>query len=362
VLPSIKNESVLYYLLYFTSYGLYYAVHNGLTFQYFWPNSPALANKSLVFFLSLSLFFGIQFSRHFLNIKSFSTILDKFNYILALACLVFFVLTPFAGYQALIFPLSALTFLIIVNFMFIGIVALSKGVDSAFFYLLGWGALLVGVIAYMLKSFGVLPHNMWTQNGQQIGSLIEMVILSYALSRKISELQRDIYIDSLTGLSNRRYFDECLIKEFDEAITMAKGACSLLVIDIDNFKKFNDQYGHKMGDKALQSVGAILKKITRKYYIPCRYGGEEFSIILQNTSAEVANVIAERVRKNIECDKSFPYELSVSIGVATLLDKNFVDPQQFFEAADNAMYLAKNNGRNCVENYQAGLLRAATSC
>lgn len=102
----------------------------------------------------------------------------------------------------------------------------------------------------------------------------------------------------------------------------------------------------------MEIVGKKLREIARKNAFPCRYGGEEFAVIMPNTSSEQASVIAERIRSSIESDISPLPELTVSIGVATFVGNNFDSHHLFFEAADRALYIAKENGRNRVECFQ----------
>ncbi len=151
----------------------------------------------------------------------------------------------------------------------------------------------------------------------------------------------DVYkkasVDRLTNLLNRQ---GCAKK------LKTISNYSLLVIDIDYFKKVNDTYGHDIGDEVLKEVANILKNSLRKSDIICRWGGEEFIVILPNTSLEMAYEIGERLRKNIENCKNFPYDLKVTISVGVASSKG--DFQQTFKSADENLYLAKKSGRNRV--------------
>ncbi len=360
---AIKDRTFIYYLLYLASYGLFFAVMNGLAFQYFWPGNPWLANQSLIILLSLSLIWSLQFSRSILSIKDISPISNHITSGLIIVSVIPLFISPFMSYRSIIIPMSLITILCTIQLMAMGFIAFSRGSKPARYYLVAWSTLLIGIFAYMLKSFGILPHNTWTQNGQQIGSLIEMVLLSLAMSSKVNEYKKGSYMDSLTNLPNRRSFDERFSKEFESLQNRKEGLLSLLIIDVDNFKHYNDKYGHTQGDEALKFVGKKLQSTARKNTIPSRYGGEEFAVILPNTSAEQAHIIGERIRSKIENDNAQQHNLTVSIGVATLEENNFSSHHLLFEAADQALYYAKENGRNRTESFRSTLKdRRTTSC
>lgn len=169
--------------------------------------------------------------------------------------------------------------------------------------------------------------------------------------------------DALTGLSNRRTFDERFKAEFQRAQRFDK-PFALLLLDIDHFKHINDTYGHVAGDEVLKSLAKILKKQTRDVDIVARYGGEEFTVILPESDGDKAQTIAERIRRTVS-NTSFlmpgeePITITVSIGVACY-PCCAPDATQMVERADQAMYLAKQTGRNRVSLYH-GILDAGVS-
>jgi diguanylate cyclase (GGDEF)-like protein/PAS domain S-box-containing protein len=161
--------------------------------------------------------------------------------------------------------------------------------------------------------------------------------------------------DGLTGLANRRAFDEVLLSEWKRTVR-AKSHMSLLLADIDDFKKFNDAYGHQVGDDCLRSVGLALQSAAQRAGdVVARYGGEEIAIILPASDARAAETVAERARKAVE-DLGITHgvaatrAITVSIGVATALARDGGSaemPQALLSAADRALYMAKAAGRNC---------------
>lgn len=169
------------------------------------------------------------------------------------------------------------------------------------------------------------------------------------------DLQRFSFEDALTGLKNRRFFDESLQRDIQISQRDAT-PLSLLICDIDHFKNFNDEYGHEAGDVALQAVADELHKHFRESDVPCRFGGEEFVVLLRDAGLDHAVVKAETLRENI-AQRTIQYQgkqigpLSISIGVATW-GGNGAEPDDLLREADKALYLAKQHGRNRVERRQ----------
>lgn len=175
---------------------------------------------------------------------------------------------------------------------------------------------------------------------------------SFLLQKHAKDLQQKNTIDGLTGLKNRSFFDEMLRKEFKTAIRSSL-TLSLLLIDIDHFKKVNDHHGHLVGDECLRSFSNILKEqIKRETDIVARYGGEEFVVILPGMDREQTQVMAEKIRKEVE---SFVFSLNetrimltASIGISSINPQHGDSEQMIIEMADIALYKAKKNGRNRV--------------
>jgi len=170
-------------------------------------------------------------------------------------------------------------------------------------------------------------------------------------------LQRLMNSDGLTGLSNRRHFDEYLELEWRRAMR-DQAQLSLLMIDVDFFKTYNDSFGHVEGDEALRKVAAAIREASsRPSDLPARYGGEEFALVLPNTSPGGARLVAEKLRMAVEALK-IPHiapaegaSLTISIGLSTMTPVQGTDCRQLIMAADKGLYTAKNNGRNqvCIE-------------
>ncbi len=172
-----------------------------------------------------------------------------------------------------------------------------------------------------------------------------------ALRKRLDELGELVRTDPLTGLANYRYFTEACEQEI-ERTQRSDQPSSLIMLDIDHFKRVNDNWGHEVGNRALEHIARIIKSCVRRLDIPCRYGGEEFAIILPDTSLNASLPVAERIRAQIASTPlSLPegvLKLSASLGVATYTNQRSILPETLVREADHYLYQAKQNGRNRV--------------
>ncbi|MGI9107032.1 MAG: diguanylate cyclase [Pyrinomonadaceae bacterium] len=227
--------------------------------------------------------------------------------------------------------------------------------DSFISYPIIIGGRKVGVINMTDKTGGE-PYNDLDLH------LLESMVPQMALAldraewhQKATQFQLLSITDPLTGLLNRRYLEERLAEEFERS-KRHRFPMSFLMIDIDNFKEYNDRNGHQAGDLALEMTAQCLKSALRTADVASRYGGEEFSILLPQTSNTEAVVIAERIRNRVE-KSSFPHgqsqphgAVTVSIGISAFGPK-LDTPASIIGAADHALYVAKSRGKNCVVSY-----------
>ena len=173
--------------------------------------------------------------------------------------------------------------------------------------------------------------------------------------------------DALTGLYNRWFVLEKIDSEINRALRHGS-PMSLLMLDIDHFKRINDTWGHSAGDQVLQAIGKLLRESCRVYDVPGRYGGEEFCIVLPETKPGNTNVVAERIRRRLEAtelscgDGSVVVTASIGIaGMEAASEGEILSPAALIDRADRAMYTAKNRGRNRVETWDSELLSAGDS-
>ncbi len=184
--------------------------------------------------------------------------------------------------------------------------------------------------------------------------ILQYISTQSAIAIKNADLYDMAITDGMTRLFIHKYFRERLAEEWNRSYRNNRDL-SLVMFDIDRFKDFNDTYGHQAGDRVIVELAKILKENSRSVDIPCRYGGEEFVIILPETSREQAMVVVERIRTVVEEKKIYHEDktltMTVSCGVATIPDLAPKSIDDFINMADRALYASKENGRNRVTYY-----------
>lgn len=172
------------------------------------------------------------------------------------------------------------------------------------------------------------------------------------LRQEVEQLTEQARTDALTGLFNFRHFNETLNHEM-ERVRRSGQPLALVIGDIDHFKRFNDTHGHEMGNRLLQAVAGTVDRQLRKLDIACRYGGEEFAVILPGTPLGQASKVAERIRAAVESlmledEAGQPLQVTMSLGVAGFVASQTCTPSRLIDAADAELYSAKAAGRNRV--------------
>lgn len=209
----------------------------------------------------------------------------------------------------------------------------------------------IGVMNFTDKVGGLAFSKEDLELLQAIAPQIAVAIDRTALRDKAGEYEQLSVTDPLTGLLNRRYLEERIAEEIVRS-KRHRFSLSLMMLDVDDFKAYNDKFGHPAGDTALRTVAEILKETLRGADVAARYGGEEFAILLPQTSSEEAAQIGERLRRRIEKAEFSGRNVTVSIGIASC--SNEVDSaKDLISAADVALYSAKNQGRNNVQIFNA---------
>ena len=389
---SIKEISYFHYLNYISGYILFLMALNGLAYEYFWPNSPKWGAAAVPALMCFSLIAMINFTRTFLNLALLMPRVNRWMryhvYLLAATG----ISAVFVDY-ALVIKLATANALIAAAVVFTcGSVCLVRGVKTARYFMLAWTALLAGIAAYVLKTFNLLPISLLTEYGLQIGSALEVVLLSFALAQRMTilkeenrriqdeaqhQLERRVQqrtqeldvalknlsvantalqamnlMDGLTGIKNRKYFDAHMSSEIKRS-SRGKLSLSLLMMDIDHFKQVNDRYGHLAGDACLRAVASTIEAcLQRPGDAVARYGGEEFAVVLPHTEPAGAVQLAERICRSIEA-LHFEFEkqhipLTISIGCCAAEPSMGCLSETVVAAADAALYQAKHSGRNRV--------------
>lgn len=216
---------------------------------------------------------------------------------------------------------------------------------------------ITGNSPYMYQNVTLIPLSSPTGQIDHIGVLIydvtDTALSQQDLQAANSQLQSLSRTDGLTGLYNRAYWQECLEKEFDR-YNRSHEVSSLVMFDIDHFKKVNDTYGHQAGDMVIQTIANLLDQHARKTDVTGRYGGEEYGALLTGTSGENALIFAERLRSAVETtvmeygDKKL--SVTISLGISEI-NHDQDNVQAWLEEADQALYKSKQSGRNWVTLY-----------
>ncbi|NPU91168.1 MAG: GGDEF domain-containing protein [Gammaproteobacteria bacterium] len=392
-----RDWSFVYYAGFSVSMMLFEASIHGFSAQYLWPASEWWRNNSLVVIIPVIVLCAVQFSVVFLQLRLAYPRLMPFIQSGNIACLIMLGLVPFLEYAVLIRICAALVFPICLLAIALGVHRWLNGYKPARYFVIAWSVFLLAIAYYSLAKFGLFERTELSESAVQIGVLLDTVLLAFALADRMNsqrksfmhaqnkalELQRAVneelelrveertqalrqtmgdleqanhrlqaltMQDGLTGIRNRRYFDDKLTQEWQRAIR-SRDSLALLLIDIDFFKSFNDKYGHLVGDECLKRVAqAIDNAITRPSDAVARYGGEEFAVILPETGVEGALHVAENIRLAVERVRievgEARVQVSVSIGVAILVPDEGRASQDLILVADQALYDAKSAGRN----------------
>lgn len=216
-----------------------------------------------------------------------------------------------------------------------------------------WGSYLCvpltakGVVTGIMGIFSRRPRAFESHDIALYQGVGEQIGLAIANARLYQTVQQQAVIDGLTGAYNRRYLDEFLAKEIYRCNRYRHGV-SLIMLDIDHFKEYNDTYGHPAGDEVLRQIVKLFRKYVREVDLIARYGGEEFVLVLPETDLTGACTAAEKIRAAVQLYPFPKGHLTLSLGVAHCETDAGLSSEMFLARADQALYKAKNNGRNCV--------------
>jgi len=417
-----RSPTFLVYAGYVIFLALTLAALQGLGYRYVWPNSPWFQQHAIGIFAPLTVCLSIIFCDLLLNVRAYNTRLSKLLNFTAYAFLIGLVVSLFIPLQVF---LKAFLLMLCGGAIFILAVSIwlwVKGLAIAQYYTFAWAVFFISGFAVSLDSLNIINLNLPSYYLLMLGAGIETLLLALILAlshnqqhqalldtqaellnkerqaqyaqkdmlalqqnatedleykvqertleleialRELSETNRELQekntLDALTGIRNRSYFD----KKYQAEVRRSRREqtqLSVVMMDIDHFKSVNDKYGHLVGDECIKSVASTLKKaLKRPSDDVCRYGGEEFALILPSTDLEGAMVLVEQLRAEIEKTSIQAEDVSVSITISAGIGTAIADlnqPEEIILAlADKQLYVAKNAGRNNVQGSQLDLIQ-----
>ncbi|WP_254700618.1 diguanylate cyclase [Paraglaciecola mesophila] len=408
-----RQPVFLLYAGYVLSFALLLSAMQGLGYKYIWSESPWMQKNSVSLWASATVFYAIVFTNVLLDIKSVSLRLHKTLNILAIVFAVALVASPFIPKPWFLEPFLFALCGICIFIYAVSIWGWYKKIHLARFYTLAWTSLLVSCLMACLEHLNLISLTISSNYLLMLGVIIETFLLALMLAlsvnhqrrqlfraqkealrkerdmravqeevlaqqnnaqeeleysvqertleleialRELSEINRELEekntLDALTGIRNRRYFDKKYLAEVRRS-RRERTELVVAMIDIDHFKKVNDEHGHLVGDDCIKFVAERLKKtLKRPSDDVCRYGGEEFSVILPSTDIQGAHDLLDQLRLEIQNTPVYSAGVTVRLTVSIGLASAIMDPQQSEDVligfADQLLYQAKNNGRNCI--------------
>jgi len=389
---SVRERVYFWYVLWVLGIATFLASINGLSFQHLWPQATQWNDTAIVFSLGGAVACAVQFLAAFLDLRARGGWMWRLCWGMGLVAFAVTALTLVLPYGVSIHLVIGMALASICMALLVSALRWREGFGPARLFLVAWSAVLLGGMVLAAYKFGWLPRNLLTQNATQIGSAIEVLLLSLALAGRLSHerhlreqaqaeviatqrqanerleqrvaertqaleqlnqrLERTSRTDGLTGVFNRRHFDDCLHAEVRRSQRSGQ-PLGLLLVDLDHFKRVNDCFGHQAGDACLRVVAdLLLQSVRRSSDVVARYGGEEFIVLLPMTDRAACLELAEAIRARIE-STPVPFEaqalvLTASVGVCSRPLARDEDGAALLGEADQALYASKYGGRNRV--------------
>ncbi|WP_100642740.1 sensor domain-containing diguanylate cyclase [Alteromonas facilis] len=408
-----RSVTFLVYTGYVLGLGITIATLHGFAFQYLWPSNTFVQGRAIAIFASLTLTFAVVFSYQTLDVIRHSVSANRYLQVLAAIFALYAVISCFAPYAIVIKVFMLMLLMAVVSILACGIWLSLRGSEVARYYTLAWAFLLLSGFSATLDNLNLVELPVSSHYILIFGASIETLLLGLILAmrysqqrdslsaaqaqaleqeqeatkakdeliqvqqqsqdeleykvqertleleialRELSEANRELEkisaMDQLTSLPNRRHFDKRLLAESRRS-RREQTPLAIAMVDVDHFKQVNDQYGHVVGDECLKQIAAVLKSgLKRPTDEVCRYGGEEFALIMPNTDLLGATQVIEEMRQAvaetlIQTDHE---EMRVTISAGVTSSSISFEGQEtaLIEFADKLLYDAKRNGRDQV--------------
>ncbi|WP_244511348.1 diguanylate cyclase [Vreelandella arcis] len=385
----LKERVFLYYALFALGFTVAILTFNGIGTLMFWSflgdNTARLVAIGFTFASTM----GTFFAQSFLNTQHFT---PRWHRVLSYYrgyCMLALVATLVLPIQPALRLMDVTGFMAALLMLVCGVYCVSQRVPNARLFVLAWSLFLVGACVFALRNLGVLPANFMTLHGIQIGSALEMLLLSFALAARFNKLKRqkervqaDMLMtlkrqeavleqkvadrtkaleqlasrDMLTGLLNRNGLTECATKAIMRSQQTGQ-PLALLMLDLDQFKPINDQNGHEAGDFVLKQVAKRIERLARAHDHCARFGGDEFILLIEGvTDRAILNDIRARLHSAIRAPIKLPNGQLVSVGVSIGMSVSQADDkclESLMREADGQMYHIKASQADSCLRYGA---------
>lgn len=413
MLASLRERVLLYYAGFLVSHHLFaLMLMEGVPTALFGLNSLFMTREMDSMAIDFAILIAVLFMRNFLRLEQANPALYRFTHWMVGAMLVALVQAIILPHHVSVM-LTAFICMIVGACILVCCGLQARDQMEARHFLMAWSAGILGATVYGLKIFTLVPVNLFTSYSWHMGTVLEAILFSYTIAQRVNterrerlrtqteladreralrltqekllhaetaakeeletrvrERTRDItrilaelelenrnllelsINDGLTRVRNRRFFNDYYPQIWQDALESGRWI-SVVMLDIDNFKSVNDTYGHLSGDRCLVAVAGVLKQMaSRPGDMICRYGGEEFILVLADTDPDSARWVAERIRMKIsetpiELETS-TLHLTVSLGVSGMIPEPGLDPLRLVARGDEALYQSKQQGRNRV--------------
>ena len=353
----LRQRSHLYYSIYLAAFIGMNVAYTGHGYVWLWPDSQALQQYVILVLMVLFACSGFRFARVFLDLDSLSPRIDR---VVSWLCL------PVVGLMAVLVIIGAqasaayvaFAFMLFFTFAMVGLgfIAVAHKSQAGRYFLAAVISGMIGIALTTLTVWGWIPYHTLGFRAVEIGIAIEATLLALAVAYLVRQheearlrAEAEARTDALTGLMNRRAFWEQGNGMWNTASRHGR-PLSVILLDIDHFKSVNDRFGHAAGDKVLIEAAKLIRQVCRQGDLAARWGGEEFIIMLPESSQEQAHIVAERLREKFATREVWItglfIELSASFGVVARDNEGSLE--SLIAEADTLLYRAKHQGRDRV--------------
>lgn len=389
----MRERVYLWYVLWVAAIASFQASIGGLAFQYLWPEATWWNDRAIVVFLAMAVASASFFMIDFLELGRLGGWMLRLPRATAWGCMGALLGAFALPYAQAIHLAIVCAVVAMCGALWVSAMRWRQGFAPARIFLLAWCLVLVGGLVLAASKFGLLPRNMLTEHATQVGTALEVILLSLSLAgrlqherrlreraqaeamatqrranerleQRVAERTRDLEqlnrrleqasrTDALTGVANRRHFDERHAGAVQRALARGR-PLGVLLLDLDHFKRINDTLGHPAGDDCLREVArrAALLLADEDGALLARYGGEEFIALLPDLPVPEALARAERLREAIAQQPvdsvAGPVSVTASLGLCCRVPQDVADGIAMLREADEALYQAKRSGRNRV--------------